>query len=317
MVDPVLLHYDPSDARDEDLDDYGSLDKGRFADRVRRISYLNGIRRLQHALGATVFSSLSEIQSSAAGIVIGGGMTMIRAVRENLERIVDCHRLETLHVDYSFRGLGGLPLGSLLGVASGCALAGTKRFLRQGTLSCTLGVGPIFWQLSNPDEPEQGALELLAADNVVIPDSEERLNAWLAENCAVTAPFGPDGSLITGLPIYRVLAVRGCEIPEGEPLRIPLDGRYLFFGHPLYLVQFLDSERLTAGTLSDVRALAQVSASSNANETLGIELEIERNEVWSLRIIGADGEVMVSANNCDVQLMPLSREAAEELGHSG
>jgi hypothetical protein len=317
MEDPVFLHFDASDARDENLDDYSFLDKDRCADRVRRISYLDGVRRLQHVLGATVFSALNEIGDNAVGIVIGGGMSMIRAVRENLERIVDCHGLETLYVDYKFQGLGGLPLGSLLGVASGCALAGTKRFMRQGTLSCTLGVGPISWPLFIPNDPHQGALELLHADNVSIPDSEERLLAWLQEQGCVKRQVGHDETVMMCLPIYRVLAVRGCEIPEDAPLRLPLDGHFQFHGQPLYLVQFSDSTRLTAGTHSDVLPLAQVSVSSSAGENLSIELEIGRNEVWSLRIVGSGGNVIASTDVRDVHLSGLSREEAEELENSG
>lgn len=312
MLDRVFLPFDAAAARRENLDDYPHLDQLRFGDRVRRISFREGIRRLQHALGAAAFASLAEANRSKTGVVVGGGMTLIREPRDSLERIVGCHGLEALHVDYTFEGFATLPMGPLLGVAAGSAIAGTRRFMRRNTLAFTLGVGPLWYPTVGQDESGGGALDLLLADDRSIPLSEQRLPIWTAQNGARLLPTGEGGAPVEWMPVYRVLAVRGTEIPDERPLVIELDES--LFPHsgdaPLFLVQFSDSTRTTAGTISDVDSLAEVTVPGADEKGLRLALEIRRNEVWRLVVRDAHGRVVAES---DYRLSPLSRETGADV----
>jgi len=305
--DPVNFPFDAAAAKEEDLDDYPKLDQHRFANKIRKISFRDAIRRPQYVLGATLFSSIVEADKNhPVAIVLGGGMTLIREIREGLERILGKYRLNLLNVDYEFSGFGKLKMGPLLGVAAGSAISGTRRFLRRNTLADTIGVGPLWYPTVSSDTDHDGALDLLLTDDSNLALSEQRLPIWTAENGAQLFPTGSDESLEEWMPIYRVLAVRGTEIPEESPLSIELTERVFPYsgGAPLYLVQFNDASRTTAGTIKDIDALAELIVPEGDDEGLRLALEIRRNEVWRLVVLEPSGKVVAES---EYKLTPLSR----------
>lgn len=281
MDEWILFFYDDSAAAVEDLASYPRLDP-RHASSLRRLNYRESIRPLLDALCAAVFSSMMELDVRAGcRVIIGGGMALIPQVHHSISSLLTAHGLTSaLDLSYAYPGLGHLPMGSLLGVAAGAAIAGTCRFLRQDTLADTLGIGRVWL-------PSEQALELLAAD-VVLPEEAAALPGWTQEHGARQIQRD-DGTYEEWLPLYRVLLGRGAPLPAAPGLvheLFPFGAR-----GTLSLVVFHDSARTSAGTEGDVTAIGEIAV-PDYEDGLRLVLEIERNDSWRIVLMDTTGRII-------------------------
>src|SRR5262249_9045958 len=132
-----------------------------------QLHFQGAIRPLLHALQAATFAAVHDSSDPGrAKVVLGGGLAFLPEGRDAIDKGLNAYQAgPALELTYQYPGYGQLPMGNLLWVASGAALAGMRGITREDGLSDTIGVLVAY--------PRDEGLALLDREGSLPPDGAE------------------------------------------------------------------------------------------------------------------------------------------------
>lgn len=300
QVRDIYYCYDLS-AAEEESGSFADYYPDRNLDMQNQIvgeNYREVVKPLCHAIGAAALCVILEIENlDELQVVLGGGLSLVEDMRTTVEDILKSHGLAMpLGISYEYQNIG-TNMGLLLATASGAALAASSRFERNDTLADTIGL------LSYCEVEE--ALETLDKADIFPPDFQpDETN--LKEYGARQHPTGP-----IVLPLHHILKRRG------EPLPCQITFPQVLYkmskGGKLSLTRAADSSAALSTIEPGISAaggtVAMVEIPTHIPEEtlLYLTLEIERNDVWQLKLTDSSGSTIVD-ENINLQLTGKSGE---------
>lgn len=294
--------YDESSSRQgEDLERCFPAHDRQLGPALRRESYAEIARSVGRALSAAAFAALAGAgRGSDLEAVVGGGLSLVAEVRRELDHCVTAHRIPAPHdLNYPYPGLSGRAGGMerLLAVAAGAAVAGTQAGARrEDTLADTIGV--LAWY-------DAGEALALLDDAGQLVDGFAPTSASLSELGARTYP----GSGQCLAPLNVLLARRGAVLPATFTFPDALSTSEA--GGTVYLTRYGDQESdlaaagQRAGTGEGALARLRLPPARSPDEALTLTLEVQKNDVWRLRVVGSDGQTVIEQDS-GLELLPRS-----------
>lgn len=285
-VNIISYPYDISAAQKEELSRPYPHHNANLADKIRRENYRDAIRPIIHALCAATVGVLLELPDlSIVDIALGGGMSLVPETREALAQIMSVWGLRPpVDLNYEYPGLAAMAVGRLLSIASGAAIAAAERFERLDTLSDSLGI-LLWYELGD-------ALSYLDQENLLPADFDPESAEQLTKLHASTTPAN-----VVIVPLHRVLAQRGMELPLS--VEFPDDLVVLAKGATVNLTRYGDQQVIVssiapAENAGGVVAQIKVARLEDTEIPLRLFLEIDRNDVWRLKIKDPSGQTIVN-----------------------
>ncbi|MCX6580015.1 MAG: hypothetical protein NT166_07505 [Candidatus Aminicenantes bacterium] len=254
---------------------------------ILRENYRDVIKPLCQAIGAAALSVILEIENpDELQVVLGGGLSLVEDMRTTIEDLLKSHGIAIpLNISYDYQNIGS-NMGLLLATASGAAIAAARRFDRNDSLADTIG-------LLSYSEIEE-ALDIL--DKAGVFSSAFHPNESNLE--VLGARQHPTGPLV--LPLHHILKRRGEPLPC--KITFPQALYKMSKGGKLSLTRAADRNEdlsiIEPGINAAGGTVAVVAIPTNIPEEtlLYLSLEIERNDVWQLKLTDPSGNMIITEN---------------------